>query len=598
MSDQNPHEPGTRILGDRYEVGDKIGAGRMTEVFRATDTVLGKTVAVKVLTDDFAEDTAFADRFVQDAQNLVTEDATAGNMTHPNLVTILDAGSETGTYWVAMELVQGSTLADTLRSKGKLPQDRAIAIVEDVCKALAFAHGHGIIHRDVTTQNILIGDDDSVKLMDVGIARPTSATTASQTAAMLGAATYISPEIARGGEPFARSDIYSLGVVLYELLTGAPPFVGESPVAVAMQHVRETPKKPSDVDPALGTELDGIVMKALAKNPAERYASADDLRKDLERFRGAETQVVGDPNSQVIKSGAAAETMMFTAPTVAKERRFPTKWALIGVAALAVIGVVIWLLFGQAQLVEVPNLIGQTEQAATNALTSASLEVIVLERDEPTQTPGMVIEQAPPPGAELSEGSTVTLTVAIAATDAVVPDVVNETQDSATGLIEQAGLSLGTVTDQASATVPGGTVISQDPPAGTGVEPGSTVNLVVSLGNEQVTLPDLACVPVDLAARQLGEIGLTMTVAGTEANALCPASPNRIARQEPLPGSSTNSGSVVSVWTTLPLESPLPSPGASLSPGASPVFPTSPPPLAAPAPEVSYGPRQEARANG
>jgi len=597
VSDQNPNDPGTRILGGRYEVGEKIGAGRMAEVYRATDTVLGKAVAVKILTEDFAEDTAFADRFVQEAQNLVAEDQTADDMSHPNLVSILDAGSDAGTYWVVMELVSGTTLADLLRSKGKIPQERAIVIVEDACKALAFAHGHGIIHRDVTTQNILIVEDDSVKLMDVGVARPTSATTASQTAAMLGAATYISPEIARGGEPFARSDIYSLGIVLYELLTGTPPFAGESPVAVAMQHVRETPKKPSEVDPALGTELDGIVMKALAKNPAERYASADDLRKDLERLRGADTQVIGDANSQVIKSGAAAETMMFTAPTVAKERRFNPKWLLVGAAVVVVLGVAIYFIFGRTPLVEIPNMVGQTEQAATSALTTAGLKVITVERVEPTATERTVLDQAPPAGQEVSEGTTVTLTVAIGQIDAFVPDVVNETQESATSLLERNGLSVGVVTEQPSATVPPGTVISQDPPGGTGVQPGSAVNLVVSGGNEQVTLPDLACVPVDLAARQLGELGLTMTVAGTEANALCPASPNRIARQEPLPGSSTNTGSVVSVWTTLPLESPLPSPGASLSPGASPPpagFPTSPPPLAAPGSDVGYGARQDA----
>ena len=291
MSDQG------RSLGGRYELEEELGSGGMATVYKGTDRVLGRTVAVKVLSPTYARDQAFVARFRREAQ-------AAARMNHPGVVNVYDTGSDDGTHFIVMEYVQGRTLAEILKSERRLMPDRAAEIGEDVAAALSFAHGQGIVHRDIKPANIMVTSTGDVKVMDFGIARAlTSGDTLTQTATVLGTATYLSPEQAQGEPVDARSDIYSLGVVLYEMLTGQPPFAGDSAVSVAYKHVREEPTHPTQLDSTIPTGIEAVTLKALAKNPENRYQSADEMGADLHRARTGQ-KVLATPVLSVDKTAA------------------------------------------------------------------------------------------------------------------------------------------------------------------------------------------------------------------------------------------------------------------------------------------------------
>src|SRR5919199_1598453 len=292
-----------QVLGERYEIGGVLGRGGMAEVHRGRDLRLGREVAVKVLRQDLARDPSFQVRFRREAQ-------AAASLNHPAIVAVYDTGEDrTGsgaTPYIVMEYVEGETLRDVLRREGYLDPERAMSLAADICGALDFSHRNGIVHRDVKPGNVMITPQGSVKVMDFGIARAVSdsAATMTSTAAVIGTAQYLSPEQARGESVDARSDVYSVGCLLYELVTGAPPFTGDSPVSVAYQHVREDPKLPSSVNPAIPPDLDAILLKALSKNPANRYQSAAEMRNDLLRALAGQrveaTPVMGDAEKTAI----------------------------------------------------------------------------------------------------------------------------------------------------------------------------------------------------------------------------------------------------------------------------------------------------------
>ena len=271
------------LLGGRYEVGGRIGTGGMADVRRGVDVRLGRDVAVKVLRADLARDPAFQERFKREAQ-------AAASLNDPSIVSVYDTGADDdGVPFIVMEHVQGRTLREVLQQEGRLLPQRALEVTADICVALSVAHAAGIVHRDIKPGNVMLTRDGQVKVMDFGIARAAADTSAmTMTAAVIGTAAYLSPEQARGEHVDARSDVYSTGCVLYELVTGAPPFVGDSPVAVAYQHVREDPTPPSAYDDELPPEVDAVVLKAMAKNPANRYQSADEMRADLLRAQAGE----------------------------------------------------------------------------------------------------------------------------------------------------------------------------------------------------------------------------------------------------------------------------------------------------------------------
>ena len=302
------------MLGERYNVDRSVGRGGMAQVYEGTDTVLGRTVAIKVLAPQYARDEAFVARFRREAQAVA-------RLNHPGVVSVYDTGSDDGVHYIVMEYVPGRTLAQVLEQEGRLQPERAAEIARSVAQALAFAHSAGIIHRDVKPGNIMLGSSGGVKVMDFGIARALSSQTLTQTATVLGTASYLSPEQAQGEALDARSDIYSLGVVLYEMLTGRPPFSGDTPVAVAYKHVREDPVLPSTLAPEVTPDLEAIVMKAMAKNAANRYATSQEMAEDLDRYLqgepvmatpllpGTDTMVIGrtDEGTAVLPGPLAAQ---------------------------------------------------------------------------------------------------------------------------------------------------------------------------------------------------------------------------------------------------------------------------------------------------
>jgi len=468
-------------LGGRYELGELLGHGGMADVRKATDLRLGRAVAVKMLRTDLARDATFQARFRREAQS-------AASLNAPSVVAVYDTGEDelegVRVPYIVMEYVEGQTLRELLRQGERLMPNRALEIAAGVLGALEYSHRQGIVHRDIKPANVMLAADGDVKVMDFGIARAVadSGATMTQTANVLGTAQYLSPEQARGETVDARSDVYSTGCLLYELLTGRPPFQGESPVAVAYQHVRENPLPPSTLNPDIGPEADAIVMKALAKNPANRYQSAADMRADINRaLQGATVSappVMAEPPTQALTAIAEPEEE-------AKSRK-GTYWALaIGVIlALAVLGAGAWaLLGGDSNTVVVPNVVGDKLSEAQQTLEDEKFQVEV-ETQPSDARKNTVLTQDPLADTEAEEGSTVTLVVSAGPEQVEVPDVVGLAQQVAIEQVQEAGFRVDTepVNEDAAA----GTVVRTDPAGGTLQDAGSTVILFVSTGEVQV----------------------------------------------------------------------------------------------------------------
>jgi eukaryotic-like serine/threonine-protein kinase len=422
-------------LSDRYEVGEILGFGGMSEVHLARDLRLSRDVAIKVLRADLARDPSFYLRFRREAQN-------AAALNHPAIVAVYDTGeAETPTGplpYIVMEYVDGVTLRDIVHSDGPMDSTRAIEVIADACQALNFSHQHGIIHRDVKPANIMISKTGAVKVMDFGIARAIAdANSVTQTAAVIGTAQYLSPEQARGEKVDARSDVYSLGCVLYEVLTGEPPFVGDSPVAVAYQHVREDPIPPSQRNPDISADLDAVVLKALAKNPDNRYQTAAEMRADLVRVHSGER-----PDAPKIFTDAE-RTSMLSATAAPYDRSAPTehipqapgrygdrgssvgRW-LIAVAVLAVLTVVVTvainMIGSKPRDIQVPDVSGQTSQDAVAALQNLGFKTRTQPKNDNNVDVDHVINTEPQANASVAAGDEITINVSIGPEQKEVPD--------------------------------------------------------------------------------------------------------------------------------------------------------------------------------
>ena len=496
-----------QLLSNRYELGDTLGYGGMSEVHHGHDVRLGREVAVKILRADLARDPQFQERFRREAQN-------AAALNHPAIVAVYDTGeaqTEMGPLpYIVMEFVEGRTLRDIVKTEGPMSQKRAMEVMADVCAALDFSHRHGIIHRDVKPANVMITKNGAVKVMDFGIARAIhdGQSAMTQTAAVIGTAQYLSPEQARGEQVDARSDVYAAGCVLYELITGEPPFTGDSPVAVAYQHVREDPHPPSSVNPAVAPELDAVVLKALAKGPANRYQSSAEMRSDLVRTlsgqRPSAPMVMSeDMRTQVMDSDRRMSQRYDefadddpTAEARAKRKRRTLIGAGLAVLGLIAVLLVMWLASAfksSVNTVAIPPVVSKAVAIAKDDLrragfTSFTDKMVVCGGQpvagQPTCTAddvNRVIAIDPAVGKQVPTTTAITLTIGQAPARVAAPNLAGHTRDEATQLLNNVGLKLDPTVTDVDVTDPNqyGKVVDQTPSANTQIDLGKTVKITV-----------------------------------------------------------------------------------------------------------------------
>ncbi|MEU2420346.1 Stk1 family PASTA domain-containing Ser/Thr kinase [Streptomyces sp. NPDC007851] len=566
-----------RRLGGRYELGHVLGRGGMAEVYFAHDTRLGRAVAVKTLRVDLARDPSFQARFRREAQS-------AASLNHPAIVAVYDTGEDyidgVSIPYIVMEYVEGSTLRELLHSGRKLLPERAMEMTIGILQGLEYAHRSGIVHRDIKPANVMLTRNGQVKVMDFGIARAMgdSGMTMTQTAAVIGTAQYLSPEQAKGEQVDARSDLYSTGCLLYELLTVRPPFVGDSPVAVAYQHVREEPQPPSVFDPEITPEMDAIVLRALVKDPNYRYQSADEMRADIEACLDgqpvAATAAMGsvgyggypdDQATTALRSDAGATTML---PPMnpddggygyddrpdrrRQQKKNNTSTILLVVAGILVlVGAILigkWAFGGGGagnDTVSTPTFVGQTENSAKKMADNIGLVLATTSKTCANQPKGNVCSQDPQPNADVKKGSTVNLVISTGAPKVVVPSVVGQSVDDATTTLEGDKYGFHVKTKQRVSGEDPGTVLEQDPALGAEVEKGSTITLTVAKAEEKSTVPDVDGKSCDDAKAQMQANNLTGNCTEVETND--PNLVDKVVSTDPQKGTQVDKNSTVTI---------------------------------------------------
>jgi eukaryotic-like serine/threonine-protein kinase len=510
---------GNTVVDGRYRVLRRIGSGGMADVYCAEDTHLGRQVAIKVLHRRFAQDQEFVERFRREAKS-------AAGLNHPSVVGVFDRGEHEGTYYIVMEFLEGRTLKDIVAAEAPLPMYRVIDLGLQILQAAGFAHSHGVIHRDFKPHNVIVDDAGHAKVTDFGIARA-GASEMTETGSIMGTAQYLSPEQAQGHAVTATSDVYSIGVMLYEMLAGRLPFEGDSAVAVALKHLSEPPAPISHWRPDVHPALEAVVMAALAKDPSQRWQSAQDLAAGLEAAR---SQIEAGSNGQdtadfaaiplpVADETAPTQLVDATAPVMApvaepaeeRERRWP--WYAIGLLALALVGVLLYLILSgvlAADQKQVPRVTGKQLVEARAIMERAGFDVAT-ERVQSEQPFDQVVDQDPNGGEEADEGSTVTLEVSGGPGDVLVPPVERLSEVQAVREIHRAGLEV-TTDPEFSDRVKKGFAIRTVPAEGTTVTKGTRVRLLVSQGPEQVTVPDVTGLSRESAEARLRDAHLETAV--------------------------------------------------------------------------------------
>ncbi|MGW4499516.1 Stk1 family PASTA domain-containing Ser/Thr kinase [Micromonospora sp. NPDC004336] len=571
-----------RLLGGRYQVGELLGYGGMAEVHRGRDLRLGRDVAIKMLRTDLARDATFQMRFRREAQN-------AASLNHPAIVAVYDTGEETAPTgetlpFIVMEFVNGRTLKEVLGVEGRLQPRRALEICADMCAALEFSHRHGIIHRDIKPGNVMLTQTGQVKVMDFGIARAlaSGATTMTQTSAVIGTAQYLSPEQARGEAVDARSDVYAAGCVLFELLCGHPPFVGDSPVSVAYQHVRETPPTPSDINPDVNAAVDAIVLKALSKNPLNRYQSAGEMRADLLRAAAgrpvmATPVLPQDETAQLAPAAGgyagapgAPQTRQMPARVGDPRRRKASSWLIAMFAAvgvLAVIALAAALLNQGEDRVTVPTVTGLTQQEAFTRIEQADLVPRAGEQIfNATCKRGEVVNQTPTGNSSLEANQEVVVQVCGGPATVAIPiGLKGATYENAKQRLEAAGLQVKKESKDSAQQE--GIVLEVSPEEGKQVAEKAVVTLTVSKGNVG-RVPNVVGSTEKDAKEELDDAGYEVDV--EQGREVPEAEAGRVLSQNPRPGSNLAKGRTVTIVVSVPQADPSPTDSPSTPPTSTP----------------------------
>jgi serine/threonine-protein kinase len=557
------------LFDGRYRIVRKLGSGGMANVYLAEDEDLGRRVAIKILNDRYANDDLFIERFRREAKS-------AAALSHPNIVSVYDRGEAEGTYYIAMEVIEGRSLKELIMTRGPLPIAQALAYTHEILEALRFAHRHGIIHRDIKPHNILIGE--RLKVTDFGIARA-GASQMTEAGSIMGTAQYLSPEQARGAPVTASSDLYSAAIVLYEMLTGKVPFTGDSAIEIAMKHLNDPPKPPSKIRPEIPEELDAVVLRALAKNPEDRYQTAEEFSEDLHRVEAglplapetseaatallAGAALMGDGGSTEVLAGTAATTVGGPSPPTTrrpppygpgyydeppKKRRRWAPWLLV-LLLLAAAGIAGWYVFSQIQdqlaanePVAVPNVEGLKEEAAVTLIENAGLEPEVQRAANADAEKDRVFDQNPDPGTRIQKGDRVTLLVSTGPPKTSVPDVVGMNYGDAVQALND--VNLKATKQEVFSQKPVGQVISQDPPAGEQVVEGTEIVLDVSRGAKQVAVPNVVGMSEDNATTTLQQAGFEVSSTSAPSD----STPEGIVSdQSPGGGTQATKGSTVTI---------------------------------------------------